>query len=358
MRRKNMKALKYKDQWELALEDVNGLHATDPYDVVVAVSYCGICGTDVGIASGAYPVAVRGVTLGHEATGIVAEIGEKVENVKVGDRVVINPTPYCGKCRMCQTLRINHCQNKFGTESGVSYDGAFASLYKTTRDFVHILPDNISLKAGTLTEPLSCILTGLRKIKPATMTAYSYVFGAGPMGLLYVWALSLKGIVPVLIENAPSRLEFAKTCLPNGVKAYSSLEEAKLDFFNDANAAMDLVVDTTSGLLEELYPQMACGSTYMSIGLKQKKVSIDAMQLADKSLTIMGSIDSMHGSFIEAFHLITRGVIPVEKLVSHTYPLDEFKQAFAAIGCDLYQKQMAKTTEPNCKVLIEMGDGQ
>ncbi|HEX2926412.1 MAG TPA: alcohol dehydrogenase catalytic domain-containing protein [Ruminiclostridium sp.] len=353
-----MQALKYKDTWNLDLEEVNGLHATNPYDVIVAVSYCGICGTDVGIASGAYPVAVRGVTLGHEATGVVAEVGEKVENVKVGDRVVINPTPYCGKCRMCQTLRINHCQNKFGTESGVSYDGTYADLYKTTQDFVYVLPENVSLKAGTFTEPLSCILTGLRKIKPATMTAYSYVFGAGPMGLLYVWALSLKGIVPVLIESSPSRLEFAKSCLPHGVKVYASLEEAKADFFHDANAPMDLVVDTTSGLLEELYPKMACGSTYMSIGLKQKKVSIDTMQLADKSLTIMGSIDSMHGSFLEAFHLIVKGVIPVEKLVSHTYPLREFKQAFAAIGCDLNQKKMTKTTEPNCKVLIEIGAGK
>ena len=353
-----MLALKYKGQWDLVLEEVNGLHATNPYDVIVAVSYCGICGTDVAIASGSYPVAVKGVTLGHEATGIIAEIGEKVENVKVGDRVVINPTPYCGKCRMCQTLRINHCQNKFGTESGVSYDGTYAGLYRTTQDFVHVLSDNISLKAGTFTEPLSCILTGLRKIQPATMTAYSYVFGAGPMGLLYVWALSLKGIVPVLIENTPSRLEFAKNCLPNGVKAYATIEEAKLDFFNDANAPMDLVVDTTSGLLEELYPKMACGSTYMSIGLKQKKASIDTMLLADRSLTVLGSIDSMHGSFIEAFHLITRGVIPVEKLVSHTYPLNEFEQAFAEIGCDLHQKQMTKTTKPNCKVLIKIGDGE
>lgn len=353
-----MQALKYKDQWNLALEEVNELHVTNPDDVIISVSYCGICGTDVGIATGEYPVAVKGVTMGHEATGIVAETGEKVENVKVGDRVVINPTPYCGKCRMCRTLRINHCQNKFGTESGVSYDGAFAGLYKTSQDFVHVLPENISLKAGTFTEPLSCILTGLRKIHPATMTAYSYVFGAGPMGLLYVWALSLKGIVPVLIENAPSRLEFAKNCLPNGVKVYTSVEEAKSDFFKDINAPMDLVVDTTSGLLEELYLQMACGGTYMSIGLKQKKVSLDSMLLADKSLTVMGSIDSLHGSFIEAFHLITRGVIPVEKLVSHIYPLDEYKQAFAAIGCDLHQKRMTKTTNPNCKVLIEIRDRQ
>ncbi|MDF2985955.1 MAG: alcohol dehydrogenase [Eubacterium sp.] len=351
-----MQALKYRNQWDLSLEEVNNLHVTTPYDVIVAVAYCGICGTDVGIVSGEYPVAVKGVTLGHEATGIVAEIGEKVEKVKVGERVVINPTPYCGKCRMCQTLRINHCQNKSGTESGVSYDGTFAGLYKTTQDFVHVLPDNVSLKAGTLTEPLSCILTGLRKIQPATMTAYSYVFGAGPMGLLYVWALSLKGIVPVLIENSPLRLEYAKNCLPNGVKAYASLEAAKSDFFKDPNAPVDLVVDTTSGLLEVLYPQMACGSTYVSIGLKNKKASINTMELADKSLTIMGSIDSMHGSFIEAFHLITKGVIPVEKLVSHTYPINEFTKAFAAIGCNLNQNQMTGTTEPNCKVLIQIGD--
>jgi L-iditol 2-dehydrogenase len=313
-----VKALKYLAPWDVALQDVPDLHAIGPDDVVVDVKFCGICGTDLGIVSGSYPVAVPGVTLGHEASGVIAEIGSAVDTVAVGDRVVINPTPYCGVCRMCRTGRINHCVNKDGTESGVSYDGAYATRYRTTSGFVHRLPDHI------------------------------------PLGLLYAWALWLKGLTPVVVERSAARVEFANTCLPEGVRAYASLEEARVKGFNEVDAPLDVVVDTTSVLLEEIYPQLAHGGTFMSIGLKEKNFTIDGMHLADRSLSVIGSIDSLHGSFVEAFHLITSGRIPAERLVSHVVPLSSFQTGFAALGCDIPGRAMTPIDEGSCKVLIEI----
>ncbi|GIF14161.1 zinc-dependent alcohol dehydrogenase [Actinoplanes teichomyceticus] len=350
-----MKALTYHSAWDVELRDVPDLHVAGDDDVVVDVRYCGICGTDLGIVSGSYPVAVSGVTLGHEASGIVAEVGSAVTSVAVGDRVVINPTPYCGRCRMCQTQRINHCVNKHGTESGVSYDGAYAGRYRTTSAFVHRVPDRVSLQAAALTEPLSCVVAGARKLQPPSLSAHTYVFGAGPLGLLYTWVLSLKGLTPVLIEHSPARLEFARDRLPDGSAAYQSLEEARSKYFNDPQAPLDVVVDTTSTLLEELFPQMACGGTYMSIGLKEKLASIDTMLLADRSLSVIGSIDSLHGSFVEAFHLITSGRIPAERLVSHVVPLAEYRRGFAALGCDIDGRRMRPADQASCKVLIAPG---
>lgn len=348
-----MRALKYNGTWDISLKEVEDLHVVNPNDVIIEIKYCGICGTDVGIVTGTYPVAVKGVTIGHESTGIVAEVGSEVKNVKIGDRVVINPTYYCGKCHMCQTLRINHCENKFGTESGVSYDGTFADFYRTTSDFVYKIPDNVSMKAAALTEPLSCVVTGTRKIQPSSMCLNTYVFGAGTMGILYTWTLSLKGIVPVVIEKSEARREYAKECLPKGVRVYGSLEEARREYFNDPKAPLDIVVDTTSVLLEELYPQMSCDGIYMSIGLKDKYANINVRQLADKSLSIIGSIDSLHGSFLEAFHLITKNVIPTEKLVSHVVPLENYKEAFSILGCDIDSKSMVQSKVKNAKVIIE-----
>ena len=350
-----MKALKFTSAWNVDLSEVPDLHATGDDDVVVDIEYCGICGTDLGIVSGSYPVAVPGVTLGHEASGIIAETGAAVTSVAPGDRVVINPTPYCGRCRMCQTQRINHCVNKHGTESGVSYDGAYAGKYRTTSAFVHRVPDDVSLRAAALTEPLSCVVAGARKIQPPSLSAFTYVFGAGPLGLLYTWVLSLKGLTPVVIEHSPARLEFARDRLPDGTAAYASLDEARSEYFKDPQAPIDIVVDTTSALLEDLLPQMACGGTYMSIGLKEKLASIDTMLLADRSLSVIGSIDSLHGSFAEAFHLITTGRIPAERLVSHVIPLDDFKTGFAALGCDIDNKRFGPADQASCKVLIAPG---
>lgn len=348
-----MLALKYRAPWELDLTDVPDLRAIGPRDVVVDIAYCGICGTDLGIASGSYPIAVPGTTMGHEASGVVSDIGESVTSVQVGDRVVINPTPYCGECRMCRTGRINHCTGKNGLESGVSYDGAFADKFRTTEPFIHRLPDHVSLKAAALTEPLSCVLTGVRKIHPPTMTANTVIFGAGPLGLLYAWALSLRGLRPAVIENSPARLGRANHTLPAGVSAYADLDEARAKHFGSADAPLDVVVDTTSGLLEQLYELIAPGGTFMSVGLKQKQMTIDAMHLADRSLSIIGSIDSLHGSFVEALHLISFGQIPAERLISHTLPLAEYQQAFSLLGCDIVGRDHGTTTAESCKILLQ-----
>ena len=315
-------------------------------DVVVDVKFCGICGTDLGIVSGSYPVAVPGVTLGHEASGVIAEIGAAVTGVAVGDRVVINPTPYCGRCRMCQTGRINHCVNKHGTESGVSYDGAYAGRYRTTSAFVHRVPDHVSLRAAALTEPLSCVVAGARKLQPPSLAAYTYVFGAGPLGLLYTWVLSLQGLTPVVVEHLAARLEFARDRLPDGTAAYAWLEEARIKYFNDA-AGPDRHrgghhVDPAGGALS------AAGlRRHVHVDRPEGEVaSIDAMLLADRSLSVIGSIDSLHGSFPEAFHLITTGRIPAERLVSHVVPLADFRTGFAALGCDIGRGDSAPPTRP------------
>jgi threonine dehydrogenase-like Zn-dependent dehydrogenase len=347
-----MKALKYRDAWDVELSEVPDLHAVGDDDVVVDVKYCGICGTDLGIVSGTYPVAVGGVTLGHESSGIVAETGPAVTTVGVSDRVVINPTPFCGRCRMCQTQRINHCVNKHGTESGVSYDGALAGRYRTTSAFVHRVPEHLSLAAAALTEPLSCVVAGARKIQPPSLAA----FGAGPLGLLYTWVLSLKGLTPVLIERSPARRQFARERLPDGSGAYASLAEARKGQFGDPDAPLDVVVDTTSVLLGELIPQIACGGTLMSIGLKRHLASIDTMLLADRSLSVIGSIDSLHGSFLEAFNLIASGRIPAERLVSHRVPLADYRKGFAAVGCDIDNRQLRGIDEASCKVLLMPGE--
>jgi threonine dehydrogenase-like Zn-dependent dehydrogenase len=349
-----VRALKFRSAWDVEIEDVEVLHAVGPTDVIVDVKFCGICGTDLAIVSGSYPVAQSGVTLGHEATGTVAEAGASVSNVKAGDRVVINPTPCCGTCRMCTTQRSNHCTNKVGTESGVSYDGAFADRFRTTAEYVHVVPADVTLEAAALTEPLSCVLGGVSQLRLESPSPFTYVFGAGPLGLLYTWALALEGVRPVVIEQSPSRVELAKSCVPPGVGVFRSLGEARSVYFDDLASPLDLVIDTTSALLEELYPQLSCGGTYMSVGLKAKEVVVNAMHLADRSLTVLGSIDSRGGSFSKACNLIAGGVIPTAKLVSNILPLEEFRRGFASLGCDIGRREVRPAGEGSCKVLLQM----
>src|SRR5262245_42130213 len=89
-----------------------------PNDVLIRVAATGICGTDLGIATGQY-AATQGVILGHEFSGTVVATGDDVKNVRPGDRVFVDPTFFCGQCDQCTSGRPNHCEAKSSTETGV-----------------------------------------------------------------------------------------------------------------------------------------------------------------------------------------------------------------------------------------------
>lgn len=129
-----MLALVYKSAWDVALEERPVPEIKKDNDVLVRIRATGVCGTDLGIISGKYH-AVPSTILGHESAGDVIAVGSAVSSLQPGDRVVIDPTYYCGQCEMCRTGRQNHCTHKAVTETGVSADGTFTDYYVTEDRF-------------------------------------------------------------------------------------------------------------------------------------------------------------------------------------------------------------------------------
>ncbi|MDX7987130.1 zinc-binding dehydrogenase [Xenorhabdus sp. 12] len=349
-----MLVLKYHQAWDVRTQQVEALSCIEPDDVVVDIAVCGICGTDVGIITGSYPVAVPGTTLGHETAGIVAQIGSDVTQFQVGDRVVINPTYSCGHCRMCETGNPNHCEDKFGTEAGVSYDGAFAGQYLAKENLLIKLDAHVSMEEASLTEPLSCTLTGVDKLGITHTNIRAVVAGAGPMGMLYIWALYERGVKAFMVEKNESRIQFAKNNLPPECRLYSDFDEALMQEYGDKSTLIDLCVDTTGQLTEYIFDHLAPGGKLLNVALKDKHATLDIMKIADKSLSVIGSIDSLNNSFERAYVMIRDGVIPVSRLVSHVFDFEDYEQAFLTVGCDLAAKKQVPLSTPNCKVLIRM----
>ncbi|WP_118987049.1 zinc-dependent alcohol dehydrogenase [Photorhabdus sp. CRCIA-P01] len=351
-----MKALKFNRVWDVQIQNVEPLRCVEPDDVVVDIAVCGVCGTDVGIITGSYPVAIPGTTLGHETTGVVTQIGKSVTRFNVGDRVVINPTYSCGHCRMCQTGSPNHCEKKLGTEAGVSYDGAFAEQYLAKESSLIKLDDHVSMEEASLTEPLSCTLTGVDKLGITHTNIRAAVAGAGPMGMLYIWALHARGVKAFMVEKNESRVQFAKENLPPECELYTDFDEALAQQYGDKSALIDLCVDTTGQLTEYIFEHLAPGGKLLNVALKDKHANLDILKIADKSLSVIGSIDSLNNSFERAYTAIRDGVIPAGRLVSQIFDFNDYLQAFLTVGCDIAGKTQKPLFTPNCKVLIRISD--
>ncbi|ELV7528130.1 alcohol dehydrogenase catalytic domain-containing protein [Edwardsiella ictaluri] len=349
-----MKALKFKGVWDVYPVEVPSLECIDSDDVIVAVEVCGLCGTDVGIITGDYPVAIPGTTLGHESAGRVLKRGSAVTRFKEGDRVVINPTYSCGECRMCQTGNPNHCERKQGTEAGVSYNGTFAEQYRTKESSLLHLDNHISFEEAALTEPLSCTITGVDKLNITHTNIRACVIGAGPMGMLYLWSLYLHGVSAFLVEKNNHRYRFAKDILPEGGRIYTDFMKAMREEYGGDDEHLDLCVDTTGYLSEVIFDHLAPGGKLLNVALKNFTAKLDILKIADKSLSVIGSIDSLNNSFERSYAMIRDGKIPARKLVSHTFNFDDYLKAFATVGCDIAEKKQKPISEPNCKVLLRI----
>jgi threonine dehydrogenase-like Zn-dependent dehydrogenase len=341
-----MKALVYKAAWQIALEERPEPKDPGPNQVIVKIRATGVCGTDLGIISGQY-FAKESVILGHESAGDVVAVGKNVRTLKLGDRVVIDPTYYCGHCFMCRSGRQNHCELKTETETGVSADGTFTSYYITEDRFLYKLADHVSYEVASLTEPLSCVLTGCNqaKVRPEFRTV---VIGGGPIGMLYSYALAARGVSGGIAELSTARANTASRMAQPNWKVFPSLDAAAEGL--SKNGQLDLIVDATGVMAAKSARMLARGGTLLLVGLRHEEATINPRDITDRSLSIIGSIDSL-GTFSTAYYMIESGVAPVERLVTHKFALGDMDQALDRLGCDRKNKKMTPSAE-SMKVII------
>ncbi|WP_433942859.1 zinc-dependent alcohol dehydrogenase [Paenibacillus sp. SN-8-1] len=343
-----MLALVYKSAWDVALEERPVPEITRDNQVLVRIHATGVCGTDLGIVSGRYH-ASSSIILGHESAGEVVSIGSAVSTLKPGDRVVIDPTYYCGHCEMCRTGRQNHCLHKAVTETGVSADGTFTDYYITEDRFLYKLADHVTYEEATLTEPLSCILTGINQIQ-LLPNFRTIVLGAGPIGMLYSYALASKGVTGSIVDISRDRLKMASSITPERWQTHESFESA-IEALAPSNHQVDLIVDTTGVVGTQVLANLAHGGYLMLVGLRDGISSFNPKEIVDRSLKIIGSIDSL-GTFSTAHYMIEQHIVPAQKIITHTYPLDQYIEAFSALGCDLNEKTLNPSSQA-IKVILQ-----
>jgi 2-desacetyl-2-hydroxyethyl bacteriochlorophyllide A dehydrogenase len=181
------------------------LPAMGPRDVLVEVALCGVCGTDVHIMEGEYPVTSPQRTIGHEFSGTVRAIGNSVTHVTPGDTVAIDPSVSCGACFYCREGLPFMCEHRVSLHSGM---GEYTVLPEST---VFPLPTGVSLQAAALAEPLSCCLHTINQsaIGPGDRVA---IVGGGSIGLLLLQLARRAGASRILVsEPSATRRDMAQT---------------------------------------------------------------------------------------------------------------------------------------------------
>ena len=215
-----MNAVRFHGQKDIRLDQIP-IPQVKPGHVKIAPKFCGICGSDLHeylgganlIPTEENPHPITGetlpLTLGHEFSGLVEEVGEGVQNVKKGDRVCVQPIIYDGSCRACKRGLVNCCdKNGFVGLSG--WGGGLSEYMVVPESCVKSLPDNIPLEVGALIEPLAVGWHAV-DISPYKEGDSVLVLGGGPIGLAVVQALVGKKCKNIIVsEVSGRRREFAK----------------------------------------------------------------------------------------------------------------------------------------------------
>jgi L-iditol 2-dehydrogenase len=288
--------------------------------VVLEVVGTGICGTDLHIHDGGYP-SVPPVTMGHEVSGVVAELGDGVDDAWRGARVVTETYfSTCGGCEFCRAGRLNLCPDRCSI--GTHVDGGFAPRVHVPVRGVHRIPDWLDGRVATMTEPLACCCNSLLDPGRVRENDEVLVIGPGTIGLLAAQVARASG-GRVHVRGTPrdeARLAAARSL---GFET-STTDDGPLD--------ADVVVEcsgSAAGMAFGLESVRRTGR-YVQMGLAGKAVTIPFDLVCFHELAVSSGFASTPASWERALRLIEQRQVELEPLLSKAVPLEEWEDAFAA----------------------------
>jgi threonine dehydrogenase-like Zn-dependent dehydrogenase len=299
-------------------------------EALIKVKAIGICGSDVGAYRGANPLVSYPRIIGHEIAGEVLEIEKNSKGIVAGDRVIIDPYIYCGKCYPCSIGRTNCCEDL--KVLGVHVDGGMTELFAHPSELLHKIPDNIPWEQVPAAEPLTIALHAIHRtnVKAGEHVA---IIGAGPIGLLAALVAIAYNATPILIDIVDERLKFANNI---GIKyTINSIEENTEEKIREiTNQRMAEVVIEASGAnvaIRNSIDYVSYAGRIALTGWPKVDTTLPTGLFTKKELDIRGSRTSA-GEFAEALNLMSEGTIDVTPIISKVINLDEVPDAVKGLS--------------------------
>ncbi|MDQ0207710.1 zinc-binding dehydrogenase [Alkalicoccobacillus murimartini] len=322
---------------ELGFGNLNLLTVEEPTVkeglVKIEVKYAGICGSDLHTYEGHYKVKAP-VTLGHEFSGVVTEVGAGVTNFNVGDRVTSETTFYiCEECRYCQSGDFNLCNHRKGL--GTQVNGGFAKYLIAKASSVHLLPDHVDYASASLTEPLACAHHAVKKatIQPGDVAV---VLGPGPIGLLTAQVAKAYGAKVVItgLDNDQTRLQKAKEL---GIDSVVNIQQETIhDIVNDLTSGYgaDIVFECTGAVpaANMGLDLLAKKGQFVQVGIfPNAKIEIDFEKIIQKEIRVVGTRSQKSADWKPSLELMNDGRVNAKSLITHEFSIAEWDKGYEAI---------------------------
>lgn len=337
-----------RDIKDVAIENRPIPNLRDPWDVRVRIGQTGICGSDVHYWQrgriGDF-VLTSPIILGHESSGTVVEVGPAVKNLKIGDRVAIEPGVPCRHCDYCRSGSYNLCPDTVFAATP-PHDGTLSKYYIVASDYCYPLPPHMDLEEGALIEPVA-VAVQITKVGNVRANQSVVVFGCGPIGILCQAVSKAYAAKKVIgIDISKSRVEFAKTfgaddvfmppTRPEEVSDEIQWSEKVAGMIKDRfflGEGPDVVIEATgapSCIQTGIYLAKK-GGMFVQAGMGKENVLVPITTACIRDLTIRGSIRYSTGCYPTAIDLVASGKINVKRLITNRFKFEQAEDAFKLV---------------------------
>ena len=299
--------------------------------VVVKIASSGICGSDIHAYYNKHPFISLPIVTGHEFSGTIAEVGEGVTDLTVGDRVTVMPQVYCEECINCKSGRYNICTTL--KVIGCQTPGASQELLAVDAKLVLKLPDDMSFDVGAMLEPIAVGVHACRRAG-GVQNKKVLVLGAGTIGNFAAQAAKALGAESVMITDMINpRLELAKKC---GIDHTVNIAEQDLPaeiLKNFGEDGADLIIECVGlqSAIDQAINIGRKGSDIVVAGVYGDHTTVNMGLVQDKELNLIGTLMYTKQDWLDTIRFVTEKNIVPEPLISARYPLAELAKAYKHI---------------------------
>ena len=318
-------------QQPLKIEEV-ATPKIESHEILVKIAACGVCNTDAHYIDHGVPTFKKPpMILGHEPSGTVEEVGDRVTNFNVGDRVLIPPVFSCGYCDNCRIGKENICFNM--VMLGNHMDGAYAEYTKVPAKDCQHLPEDLPLEessiiADAISTPFHAV-KNRAQVKPGDSVV---VFGCGGVGMNVVQIAAAAGASVIAVDIIDKKLELAKQLgAQHTINAKDKEDKVLLKEIRGLTAGgADISIEAIGNPKTiELGPAaVKAGGCHCQVGYTHHNVPVNAGRLMFREIEIKGSLGCRPVDYPKIIEMVRTGKIQLGPVVTHRFKLEEINDAF------------------------------